>query len=499
MQITRLGRKTVRRRTRGRGLGVAVLLVLPLLGLGHCVGQEPAAPAASGEAGRFDAVAKDIEKLVLALGYPKETADALTRLAGGWKCDLWKQQIEQARSTGAAELARAEEAAAKTLFGTIEKEIPYDQGSQYFYLAKVVSDKKANSLGYCQLFYVLGNSIGLKAAVVNVLELASGPPPVGKTHVACSVSLADGTLLMMGISEKVMAKPFVFKDLYGQAGYYWELKQNDNPAGFPKRIQFLNERGLVGVIYDSLAVEYEKAGQFGQAIAFCNNAIALNPTYAEAYVTRGIAYGKSRQSAKALFDFGKAIELNPRCADAYSNRGAHYDDLGRYKEAIPDCTKAIELNPKYALPYCKRGIAYSELGQSNEAVADLSMAIKLSPRYVDAFVGRGAAYDLLGRYAEAIADYSKAVELNPQMAIAYLNRGMAHGKASQPAEAIADFNKAIELAPQMAEAFMMRGIAHAALLGKPEEAKADLRKAMELNPNLKAEVKKVSDEYKLGL
>ena len=391
-----------------------------------------------------------------------------------------------------------QEEAIKALYETIGNEITSDKGPQYFYLPKVVKDKKANPLGYSQVFYILGNSIGLKVTVVDVLELAAGPPPVGKPHVACSVSLSDGTLIMVGIAQEVMDKPFVFKKMFGAVGNYWGLRQKDDVLGLPRRIQFVDERGLVGIIYDSLASEYAKAGHFSEAITLCTNAIALNPRYAEAYVSRGIACGKSRRSAQALSDFAKAVELDPSCAEAYSSRGAHYNDLGQYKMAIPDLSKAIELNPKYALAYCNRGIAYNESGQSAEALADLTKAIALNPKLAEAFAARGSAYDGMGQYAQAISDYDRAIALNPQMALAYFDRGIAHGKAGNSAEAISDFSKAIEIDPQMADAYFMRGVAYAAL-GTTDEARTDMRKATALNPGLKAEVKRVSDQYKLGL
>jgi len=61
----------------------------------------------------------------------------------------------------------------------------------YFYLANVVKDKKAQCLGYCQLVYILGHSLGLRVAVIEVLEKAFGHLPSGEGHAACFVELTQ--------------------------------------------------------------------------------------------------------------------------------------------------------------------------------------------------------------------------------------------------------------------------------------------------------------------
>jgi tetratricopeptide (TPR) repeat protein len=97
-----------------------------------------------------------------------------------------------------------------------------------------------------------------------------------------------------------------------------------------------------------------------------------------------------------------------------------------------------------------------------------------------------------------MSDYNKAIEVNPKYAKAYYNRGLAYGKSGQHIIAISDLNKAIEVNPKFAEAYKDRGVAYA-FLEKTEEAKKDLLKAVELNPALKARVKRISEQFKLGL
>jgi tetratricopeptide (TPR) repeat protein len=452
--------------TRCPSVLVVMVALLTSLQASRCLGDPPAA-ASSANATTFEAVGKDIAESVLRLGYSKSNVDDLVPLVrgwGGWKCEQWKEDLSKARAGNTAEAARVEEEAVKALAETIAKEIPFDAGSQYFHLSKIVVAKKANGFGYSQLFYVLGDSVGLNVTVINALESASGLPLAGEVHVACSVSLSDGRLMIVDVAQHYLSKPFVFKETFREAGNYWELKQKDNPLGLPRRIQFSDESGLVGMIYDGLANEYARTN---------------HPKEAVAYAT-------------------KAVELNPRFAEAYFHRGAYHNALGQYAQAIPDCTRAIVLNPTFALAYVIRGMAYRQSGEAQKAISDLSKALELNPTMAEGFIARGSVYDVLEQYAKAISDYTKAIELNPKAAQAYFNRGIACVKSGQTPRAISDFTKVIDLEPKVAQGYFVRGVANASL-GKVDDAKADLRRATELNPNLRTEVRKVSSQYQLGL
>ena len=80
-----------------------------------------------------------------------------------------------------------------------------------------------------------------------------------------------------------------------------------------------------------------------KAIADYNQAILLNPNYAEAYYNRGVAYDDLGEYQKAITDYNQAIRLNPNDADAYELRGANYVLLEEYQKAIADLQKAETL------------------------------------------------------------------------------------------------------------------------------------------------------------
>jgi tetratricopeptide (TPR) repeat protein len=410
-------------RTERRGLFACILIAAVLPGLSAGSGH-PATPAKTSSAQEqgFSAIATDIENAVTRLGYGKSTADDLVRLVRGWKLGTWREKLAHARSASSvgkvAEIVAAEEDAAKWLYAKIRAEITpcgEDEQQRYFYLSAVVKDKKAQCLGYSQVFYILGNSIGLRVTVKNVLEMAYGSLLPGNSHVACLIALSDSHHILVDVSLRLVSKPFVFQDAYLAAGRCWELKLKDNSLGIHRRIQLLNESGVVSLLYNNLGLNYDVAGQRDRSILFLTRAIELNPEHAEAFNNRGTVYGMLGQHAQALSDFTKAIELNPRNARAFYNRGIEYKSLRQYQQAISDYTKAIELNPRYAEAFCNRGNAYVSLGRHQQALADYTKSIELNPKNANAYGARGAAYAAHGMKDEARADLRKARELNPAL------------------------------------------------------------------------------------
>lgn len=76
----------------------------------------------------------------------------------------------------------------------------------------------------------------------------------------------------------------------------------------------------------------------------------------------------------ALEDFDEAISLDPSFADAYTNRGQAKFDLGMHEEAVADHGEAIRLRPDFAEAYFNKALARIKLGQTSEAAADLEAA-----------------------------------------------------------------------------------------------------------------------------
>jgi tetratricopeptide (TPR) repeat protein len=461
-----------------------------------------AVAASSGKANAADAIANNIAKSVQRLGYPTSTADDLARLAADWKLEDLKEKCDKARSASPAgnkaDAARVEGEVAQALYTTIQRNIEKSGKEHYFYLSAVVKDKKAQCLGYCQLFYVLGKSLGLHVGVINVSELAAGPLPAEEGHVVNVVGLSDGRMVIVDLAHGETSKPFVFKDAFAASGNYWEVKEESNPLQLPRRIQALDEKGIAACIYTNLAREYLGAGRLEQAVSYSSKAIELNPVYADAYINRGTSLAKTAQYKSAIADFSKALELDPKSAAGFCDRGLAYSRMGDHAKAVADFSKAIEIDPKFAAAYANRGNEYGGGGRIEQAISDCTKAIELDPKLAEAYNNRANAYMRSQKIEKATSDYTTAVTLNPKYAAAYYNRGVLYGRTQKFPEAAADLTKVITLDPKHAEAHYLLGATYAAM-GKTDDAKKYLQIAVKLDPKLADKVKELSDSYHLDL
>ena len=94
-------------------------------------------------------------------------------------------------------------------------------------------------------------------------------------------------------------------------------------------------------------------GEYDQAIACFDKALAIEPGFAEAYCNRGTAYYEKGQYDPAISDFSKAIEINPDFAEAYYNRAVAYFDKREYGKALQDVQKAQSLGHQVSPEFLK--------------------------------------------------------------------------------------------------------------------------------------------------
>ncbi|MDM3850523.1 MAG: tetratricopeptide repeat protein [Aphanizomenon gracile PMC627.10] len=239
------------------------------------------------------------------------------------------------------------------------------------------------------------------------------------------------------------------------------------------RAAFYNNRGNVR----------DELGDKQGAIDDYNQAIKINPNYADAYYNRGNVRDDLGDKQGAIDDYNQAIKINPNLAQAYNNRGLARKELGDKQGAIDDYNQAIKINPNYALAYYNRGNARKELGDKPGAIADYNLAIKFNPNDADAYNNRGNVRSELGDKQGAIDDYNQAIKINPNDAQAYNNRGLARKELGDKQGAIDDYNQAIKINPNLAQAYNNRGIVRKEL-GDKQGAIDDYNQAIKINPNL---------------
>jgi len=99
-------------------------------------------------------------------------------------------------------------------------------------------------------------------------------------------------------------------------------------------------------LYFNLGLVAEQLGELDRAIEATEQAIAINPNYAEACLLAVRLYQKSGQAKEAERHCRRAAELRPHWLDTHINMGRILVDQGRQREAADAYTRALALESK---------------------------------------------------------------------------------------------------------------------------------------------------------
>jgi len=130
-----------------------------------------------------------------------------------------------------------------------------------------------------------------------------------------------------------------------------------------------------------LAVGYFEQGKTEAALDNLKQALAIDPSYADAYNMRGLVYMRLDDNRAAEDSFRRAASLNPRDPDTQHNLGWLLCQQGRYDEAQRAYKVALS-NPMYggrAKTLMAEGVCYVRAGNYAEAEKSLSRAYELDP------------------------------------------------------------------------------------------------------------------------
>jgi predicted O-linked N-acetylglucosamine transferase (SPINDLY family) len=228
-------------------------------------------------------------------------------------------------------------------------------------------------------------------------------------------------------------------------------------------------------------LQHHQAGRCTQAEACYRQALAADPTRADAHHLLGVLAHQRGQLDRAIRSYRQAIALHPEYPEAFNNLGVALQAQGKIAEAVPCFERAIALAPAYAEAHFNLGAAHQAAGHDDRAVGCYRAALALSPDHLAAHYNLGNAQRALRRLEDAAASYRAAIALDPNHVDANNNLGVVLWELHDEAQATVHFERTLALRPDYRNAHVNLG--HSLRQrGLFDEAIESYRRALALDP-----------------
>jgi hypothetical protein len=151
-------------------------------------------------------------------------------------------------------------------------------------------------------------------------------------------------------------------------------------------------------IYDQATAAMTR-GEFARALPLYEQAIALDPTHAEAHYKRGNALRLLGRADAAIASYDEAIKHKPDYAYAYCNRGTVQHAAGKLAAAEESFDRAIALAPSDGVAHYNRALLMQDFFRWDEAIASYNAAIAIRRDHAEAQFNRALLSLYLGDFA----------------------------------------------------------------------------------------------------
>jgi tetratricopeptide (TPR) repeat protein len=207
-------------------------------------------------------------------------------------------------------------------------------------------------------------------------------------------------------------------------------------------------KNLLPKAYSSIAVGYDRLGDFNEALKYLKKSLAISKPSALVYYQLGTEYMKTGDNESALKYLKKAVNMNrnlssiyPLLIGLYQELGMKEDEVktrkmyeemkvfteseenfnkgikaylgGDRKQAIENFKKSIEVIPSNPVSYSNVGYAYFDLGDMDLSFKYQKKAVEIDPNYANAYYGMALVYKRWGNHEKAKNYWEEYLRLEP--------------------------------------------------------------------------------------
>jgi len=222
--------------------------------------------------------------------------------------------------------------------------------------------------------------------------------------------------------------------------------------------------------------EKRSPAEIAKGIEYFQEAIRIDPNYAQAYaglanaylerdIWGGLGIGKSADKVRA--NTLKALELDGNLAEAHTLLGSiHFQYDWDWVQTEAEFKRSIELNGNLPSSYVRYAFFLQAMGRHQEALAAIHRAVELDPLSAPNICDEGRILYRARQYQNAVARYQRALELDP----GYIP---ALGRIAEAYEQLGNYDEALAYAEKFQNLLLVARI-HASM-GKRREAASALR------------------------
>jgi len=225
-----------------------------------------------------------------------------------------------------------------------------------------------------------------------------------------------------------------------------------------------------------------------RGIKFFNEAISLDPNYAQAYVGLADCYislagnmlptSEGIQAARRAIV--RALESDEALAEARVSLAFIETIAWNWPEAEKQFRRAIELSPSSALAHGRYSIYLAVSGRMVQAISEAQQALNTDPLSAPMRVNAARIFYYACQYERSMEQCREALEIESHFGAAHTILGLIYGTMGMYKEAIAETQQAVSLMDDDPEVVGLLGYLYAAS-GRRREARKVLAKLQKLS------------------
>ena len=230
---------------------------------------------------------------------------------------------------------------------------------------------------------------------------------------------------LSGAEKQRLAKNYTVNTeayhLYLKGRYFWS---KFSPADHLKAAEYFNQAIALdpgyALAYVGLADTYAASATNGwispkdgypRAQAAVRKALSLDESLADAHATSGaLSLFYELDWSAAEQEYSRALELNASCETAYELYSYLLAADGKFDGAIKMVQRGLERNALSVPLSDDLGSAYYLARRNDEAIQQLQKSMEMDPNHNGVYITLGQVYEQKGMYAEAIAMYQKSID-----------------------------------------------------------------------------------------